>query len=226
MASSSSTEHNINSTVVCIHDSDVWGIVIKDEGSVLRLDSGRIVKKSTYKTEWCYEEELSHIYYTVIGMNDSKVWGIPTRYEGKVIRLDSGLIVQKNTYGLEWCYFGELKYIKKTFKEVAEKNSLISYRINLEKPLHHFNLYLLRIMDDCYFSRVDHQKIHEVREMVVSARDPEEAKTLASTCKNLDDSEAYWKEPRYILCELIGESYKDETKIISVSRYDDNFTGW
>lgn len=180
MSSLSSMVHNINSTVIGINDSKVWGIVIRDEGTVLRLDSGRIVKKSTHKTVWCYLEEFTKI---------------------------------KNTHG---------DLTRMCFEEVAEKNSLISYKINLQKPLHHFNLYLLRIIKDGTYTRVDEWEIHEVEEMVVSARGPEEAKALASTCEYLADSEHYWKEPRYILCELIGKSYKAETKIISVSRYDVN----
>jgi hypothetical protein len=230
MASSSSTVHNINSTVCGITDNKVWGIIVRDEGTVLRLNTGRIVKKSTHMIVWCYLEEFSKIKLTIVGIKDSKVWGNVTKDETTVLRLDNGLIVQKNTHGTEWCYSGELKKIKEThenrtrmcFEEVAEKNSLISYKINLQKPLHHFNLYLLRIMKDDTYIRTDVWEIHEVEEMVVSARGPEEAKALASTCEYLADSDHYWKEPRYILCEIIGKSYKAETKIISVSRYDVN----
>jgi hypothetical protein len=164
----------------------------------------------------------------VIGINDSKVWGTIVRDEGSVFRLDSGRVVKKSTYKTVWCYLEEFSNIKQTlrdltrmcFEEVAEKNSLISYKINLLKPLHHFNLYLLQIMKDGTYTRVDEWEIHEVEEMVVSARGPEEAKALAATCEYLADTEHYWKEPRYILCELLGKSYKSEAKIISVSRHD------
>jgi hypothetical protein len=230
MASLSSTVHKVNSTVCGIKDCKVWGITTKDEGSVLRLDSGRIVKKCTHKTVWCYLEEFTQIKNTVVGIMDGKVWGIAVKYEGREFCLDSGIYVDKRNYKKEWCYLGEFEKIKETrenrtrmcFEEVAEKNSLISYKINLQKPLERFNLYLLRIMKDGTFIREDEWEIHEVEEMVVSARGPEEAKAIAATCDDLRDTEYYWKEPRYILCELLGKSYKAETKIISVSRYDQN----
>ena len=230
MASSSSTVHKINSTVCGIADNKVWGNIIRDEGNVFRLNTNRIVKKNTHMIVWCYLEEFSQIKLTVIRIMDSIVLGNVTSDELTVLRLDSGIIVQKSNHKIEWCYSGEFTKIKETrenrtrmcFEEVAEKNSLISYKINLQKPLAKFNLYVLRIMKDDSFIRTDDWEIHEVEEMVVSARGPEEAKGIAATCDNLYDTEYYWKEPRYILCELIGKSYKAETKIISVSRYDRN----
>jgi hypothetical protein len=63
-------------------------------------------------------------------------------------------------------------------------------------------------------------------EMIIIAKSPEEAKNIASHTSSSyryfgDDTKHFWADHRYLVCDLIGASYIDESQMICINKQND-----
>ncbi len=163
--------------------------------------------------------------------NPYELWGTVVSDEGSIFRLSSGRSIKKSTYNIIWTVsksaFKQEQYRifkdnkkkeqeKKTlsvFSKVANTNTMVSVIIT---PLTEYYLYRVYWINDGTFDP-DPYNMDAVWEKIVNARNSQEATQIAATGKLGMNTKHFWENPRYLVCQLLGQSFINETKIITES---------
>jgi hypothetical protein len=111
---------------------------------------------------------------------------------------------------------------KKTELIFEQVNKLNEESILLAEkyPKSEYYIYKLRWIDDGTFQPMAYST-DAVYEKIIIATTPDEAYNIAKEHPNGGDTRHFWHNPKYLVCECLGGSWINESKVIMInSQYD------
>ena len=168
--------------------------------------------------------------------NRKEYWGTISTIEigANIFWLNTDRMVRKENQNIKWYAFSPEEHIKflqnpdayQTIKQ-NEKTELIWEQVaqkNQNQKVPRF-IYKVYWLDDGTFKPQPYN-MSAIYEMSIIAKSSEEAKDIASqTSESLsyigEDTKHFWADHRYLVCDLIGSSYIDESQMICINKIHD-----
>jgi hypothetical protein len=152
-------------------------------------------------------------------------------------KLESGGIAYKENQNIKWYVFSPEEHIEflkdpenyeknkqerktKLIFEKVKKLNEESIALAEKYPKSEYYIYKLKWIDDGTFQPVPYA-MDTVYEKIIIATTRDEAYDIAKENPNGGDTRHFWHNPKYLVCECIGSSWINESKVIMIhSQYD------
>ena len=169
--------------------------------------------------------------------NRKEYWGRIVGIEDTCYRLESDRIAKRENQNIKWYAFSQEEHIeflkdpenydrkmqeRKTeliFEQVKKLNEE-SIALAEKYPKSEYYIYKVRWIDDGTFQPMAYSE-SAVYEKIIIATTSDEAYDIAKENPNGGDTQHFWHNPKYLVCECLGGSWINESKVIMInSQYD------
>jgi len=186
---------------------EYWGYIVESNKDVYTLHTTRIIKKINQNVSWYAFTPTEHIEF----LKDPDMYKIKKIAEKKQAKLQKKKLQEDKTQAL----FEEIAKIN--VQEMIQANK---YNKLMKNDIGYNNIYSVYWKDDGTFKPVAYSA-SVVYKMVIIARTPEEAKSIASEQVYLgNDTEHFWRNKQYLICKHIGISL-DEAGVVCINSQED-----
>ena len=169
--------------------------------------------------------------------NRKEYWGPIVSIEDTCYRLESGRIAKKENKYKTWYAFSSEEHIeflkdpenydknkqekkKKLIFEQVKKLNEESIALAEKYSKSEYYIYKLHWIDDGSFQPVAYS-MDAVYAKIIIATTPDEAYDIAKESPNGGDTRHFWLNSKYLVCECLGGSWINESKVIMIeSQYD------